>query len=57
MCSMGCGHVSVVMITHGAGSGFNRKHAVRLLMVQEDGQTWLPVYKTGVRRDNLNPVW
>ena len=30
---------------------------VVLARLQDDGTTWLPVYKTGVRRDNLNPSW
>ncbi len=24
---------------------------------QEDGTTWLPVYKTETKRDNLSPTW
>ncbi len=26
-------------------------------LLQEDGRTWLPVFKTAVRKDNLSPTW
>ncbi|KAG2499352.1 hypothetical protein HYH03_002927 [Edaphochlamys debaryana] len=30
---------------------------LQISRLQEDGQTWLPVFKTGVKSNNLNPVW
>ncbi|KXZ56647.1 hypothetical protein GPECTOR_1g583 [Gonium pectorale] len=30
---------------------------LQISRMKEDGITWLPVYKTAVRKNNLNPVW